>query len=202
MTGVTVQASVTMQLSIELVNWPAMPSFANASRAHIPFVWIEQVCKFLTDKLVNIFFKLSSPIHVDPIKYFQSRRNWTHSINSWSEHNQPFLDCGHSYAGSTCLAVWVLWALVVCSFTTVVRKVAQLILHKLKKRRRKIQRVTLIRNWTFGLKNLLNKCTTVNLQNVRQDKHALENIVINPTGIFNAITCHQLLPQSFKSYNQ
>lgn len=43
MTGVTVQASVTMQLSIELKNWPAMPSFANVTDAYIPLAWIEQV---------------------------------------------------------------------------------------------------------------------------------------------------------------
>ncbi|CAL8080165.1 unnamed protein product [Orchesella dallaii] len=42
LTGVTIQASVTMQLSIELVNWPSMPSFANASRAFVPFAWIQQ----------------------------------------------------------------------------------------------------------------------------------------------------------------
>ncbi len=47
MTGVTVQASVTMQLSIELKDWPAMPSFANVTRAFIPLAWIEQVNKII-----------------------------------------------------------------------------------------------------------------------------------------------------------
>lgn len=51
------EAAVRLQFSIELVPWPAMPTFQNTTRAMIPFAWIE-----LVTNVVTIFLMISEKL--------------------------------------------------------------------------------------------------------------------------------------------
>ncbi|ODM89906.1 Scavenger receptor class B member 1 [Orchesella cincta] len=66
LTGATVEAQVRLQFSIDLVPWPAMPSFQNATRAMIPFAWIELSATLDQLNLIGLWI-LSSFLEIWPV---------------------------------------------------------------------------------------------------------------------------------------